>query len=67
VIVSCGERNRFRHPDAAVVGRYLAAGAEVLRTDREGAIRITVADSGAWISTRAEPAPRLVRWRPYPR
>ena len=63
VIVSCGERNRFRHPDAAVVGRYLAAGAEVLRTDREGSIRITMAPRGAWISTRAEPSPRFARWR----
>jgi competence protein ComEC len=63
VLVSCGEHNRFGHPNATVIGRYLARGARVLRTDREGAIRLTLAPGGAWISTRAHPAPTFVEWR----
>ena len=61
-LISCGERNRFGHPNRATVGRYLLAGARVLRTDQEGAIRITPVPGGALISTRAHPAPELLRW-----
>jgi len=63
VTISAGERNRFGHPDRAVIGRYLRGGARVFRTDREGAIRITLAASGAWVSTRAHPEPCFVSWR----
>lgn len=63
LLVSCGERNRFGHPDAGVMGRYRRAGTEILRTDQEGAIRLTVTRGGAWISTRAHPAPRWLSWR----
>ncbi|HET9251644.1 MAG TPA: ComEC/Rec2 family competence protein, partial [Candidatus Eisenbacteria bacterium] len=63
LLVSCGERNRFGHPDAAVMGRYRRVGTEILRTDREGAIRLTITRAGAWISTRAHPAPRWLGWR----
>ncbi len=60
VLVSCGERNRFGHPSRATIGRYLQAGARVWRTDREGAVRVTVANGGAWVSTRAHPEPEWV-------
>lgn len=60
VLVSCGERNRFGHPDAEVLHRYRLRGAEVLRTDQEGAIRITLRGDRAWISTRRHPEPRFV-------
>ena len=63
LLVSCGERNRFGHPDPAVMGRYRRSGTEILRTDREGAIRVTITRAGAWISTRAHPAPRWLPWR----
>ena len=66
-LISCGEGNRFGHPDRSTVGRYLLRGARVLRTDREGAIRLTFAPQGAWVSTRAHPAPELVRWDALPR
>ena len=61
-LISCGEGNRFGHPDPATVGRYLRAGARVYRTDREGAIRVTVTRAGALVSTRAHPSPELVPW-----
>jgi competence protein ComEC len=62
-LVSCGEGNRFGHPDRATVGRYLRAGARVFRTDQEGAIRVTFAHGGAFVSTRAHPAPERILWR----
>lgn len=37
-VISCGYRNSYGHPHAAVVERLLACGAEVFRTDRKGAI-----------------------------
>jgi competence protein ComEC len=36
--ISVGARNPYRHPDAAVLARLDAAGARVLRTDRDGAL-----------------------------
>ncbi len=39
-ILSVGYRNRFHHPNAAVVARYLERGVVLHRTDREGALRI---------------------------
>ena len=61
-LISCGEGNRFGHPDPATVGRYLRAGARVYRTDQEGAIRVTFTRGGALVSTRAHPAPEVVSW-----
>jgi competence protein ComEC len=37
-IVSVGVRNAYGHPDAGVLDRLTAAGADVYRTDRDGAI-----------------------------
>ena len=65
-VISCGEGNRFGHPDRATVGRYLRSGARVLRTDQEGAIRVTFIQGGAFVSTRAHPAPELIRWNEAP-
>ncbi|HEU4940099.1 MAG TPA: MBL fold metallo-hydrolase, partial [Candidatus Eisenbacteria bacterium] len=62
VLISCGEHNRFHHPNATVIGRYQRYDARVLRTDREGAIRLMLVPGGAWISTRAHPAPERVTW-----
>jgi competence protein ComEC len=39
-VASAGYRNRFGHPAADVLERYGAAGARVLRTDRDGAITV---------------------------
>jgi len=41
-IVPVGYRSRFGHPHPQVLERYQAAGVRVLRTDRHGAIEITL-------------------------
>jgi competence protein ComEC len=46
-VVSVGERNRWGFPNAAVVARYRAAGARFFRTDRDGAVVLTISRSGA--------------------
>ncbi len=47
IIVPVGYRNRFGHPKADVLARYVASGAEVLRTDRDGAVHIVLGEPGA--------------------
>jgi competence protein ComEC len=47
VICSVGQGNRFGFPHPDVVARYQAHGVAVLRTDRDGAIQVTVRASGA--------------------
>ena len=39
-VVSVGRSNPFGHPSARVLERYLAAGASVFRTDRDGAVML---------------------------
>jgi competence protein ComEC len=53
VIVSVGRNNKFHHPSPAVIGRFQAIHADVIRTDREGAV-VLVSD-GERV--------RKVRWR----
>lgn len=59
-IVSAGAGNRHGHPSAATLARYRRAGSWVLRTDREGAVRVTELEGRLLVSTRAHPAPRAV-------
>ena len=40
-IVSAGRANHFGHPVPEVLDRYRAVGAEVFRTDRDGAVTVT--------------------------
>jgi competence protein ComEC len=42
VVFPVGYRNRWRFPDAGVVARWQAAGAQTLRTDHDGAVRCHV-------------------------
>jgi hypothetical protein len=63
-IVSAGAGNRHGHPSPITVSRYRRAGAWVLRTDREGAIRVSAARGRLWLSTRAHPGPRPFPPRP---
>jgi competence protein ComEC len=41
-VISVGEHNRWGFPHAAVLQRYRALGVQVLRTDRDGAVAVTV-------------------------
>ncbi|HEY2335850.1 MAG TPA: DNA internalization-related competence protein ComEC/Rec2 [Burkholderiales bacterium] len=41
-VVTAGYRNRFGHPNEQVLERYRAAGVEVRRTDREGALQVVL-------------------------
>ena len=46
-VMSLGWRNQFHFPAPEVLARYAAHGARTLRTDRDGAVTVTVAPSGA--------------------
>jgi competence protein ComEC len=46
-VASSGYRNRFGHPAAAVVERYLEAGVRLLRTDHDGAVTVRLGPGGA--------------------
>ena len=49
--ISVGARNSYGHPDAGVMGRLAAAGAQIYRTDRDGAL-IFETDGGTLTVTR---------------
>jgi competence protein ComEC len=51
--MSLGWRNQFHFPAPEVLARYAAAGVRVLRTDRDGAVTVTISPGGA-ISVRCE-------------
>ena len=46
-VISCGHANAFGFPSPAVVERWQTAGAEVARTDLDGAVRVTIDAEGA--------------------
>ncbi len=53
VIFPVGYRSRFRHPHPEVVARYVATGARLLRTDRDGAVTLLIApDASAVVRER---------------
>jgi competence protein ComEC len=58
-VVAAGYRNRFGHPSEQVLERYRAAGVEVRRTDREGALRVVL---GERTSVEGERAGRGRYW-----
>lgn len=53
VVFTVGYRSRYGHPHPEVVERYRAARADLLRTDRDGALRLRFAAGG----------PVIERWR----
>jgi competence protein ComEC len=53
VIFSAGRDNRFAHPSPGVLRRVAALGAEIFRTDQDGAITITTDGRSLAISTMA--------------
>lgn len=46
VIFPVGYRNRFGHPHETVVDRYRALGSRIYRTDRDGALTLTIREAG---------------------
>jgi competence protein ComEC len=64
-VAAAGYRNRFGHPHDEVLGRYSAAGIELLRTDRDGAL--TVRLGPGTIGVEAERARRARYWHVPPR
>ena len=52
-VISCGRRNAFGHPHAGALARLAAAGATIVRTDRDGAV---------WLEYSAQ-GMRRVDWR----
>lgn len=50
-VFATGYRNRFGHPKAEVAARYAAAGAALWRTDRDGAVTITLTGAGVRVSS----------------
>ena len=46
VAVSCGIRNKFRHPSREVIQRYEAMGISIYRTDLMGAVEIRIDEQG---------------------
>jgi len=59
-IFSAGYRNRFGHPVAEVVDRYRAGGAQIRRTDQEGAVSLELGRDG--VATAAERQRRRRYW-----
>ena len=50
-IFSAGAGNRFGHPHAEAVARVINAGAEVYRTDQDGAVITDIDEDGIRINT----------------
>src|SRR5688572_1358734 len=60
-VVPAGYRNRFGHPARDVLERYAAAGVRVLRTDRDGAVRVVLNAGSVGVEAERLRAPRY--WR----
>ncbi len=61
VVIPVGHRNRYGHPHPQVMARYRALGAEIARTDREGAVEVRLARGGISLSRAVEVERRY--WR----
>jgi competence protein ComEC len=63
-VVAVGYRSRFGHPSSEVLGRYAAAGATLLRTDRDGAVHVLLEKEGPRLLGERSRAARY--WRRAP-
>jgi competence protein ComEC len=50
-VVSVGARNRFGHPNPAVLARWQARGARIVRTDQMGAVTLWLSPAGRELRT----------------
>jgi competence protein ComEC len=64
-VVPVGYRNRFGHPNREVLERYRNAGADIVRTDLSGAVRVQLGGRDVQVST--ERARQARYWRTPPR
>jgi competence protein ComEC len=63
-VVPVGYRNRFGHPNREVMERYRDAGADIVRTDLSGAVRVHLGARDAQVTT--ERARQARYWRTPP-
>ena len=45
-VISCGVRNKFRHPSGEVIRRFETMGISIYRTDEMGAVEIRIDEQG---------------------
>lgn len=64
VVFTAGYRNRFGHPRRDVVERYQATGAEMFRSDRDGATLFRFGQDGTYVRTWRESQRRY--WHSFP-
>jgi competence protein ComEC len=64
-VVTAGYRSRFGHPSGEVLERYRAAGAALMRTDRDGAVHVFLESGGLRVAGERQARPRY--WRRVPR
>jgi competence protein ComEC len=64
VVFSVGYGNRFGHPRPEVVARYRQVGADILRTDRDGAVTVDFLADGQHLRRQRQEQPHY--WRPAP-
>lgn len=57
-VISAGYRNRYQLPSHNVISMYEATGAEVLRTDRDGAITFVLQEGGLTFTTERASVPK---------
>ena len=53
-VLPVGYRNRFGHPQEEVVERYRASGAQMLRTDKAGAVLVRIDAEGISVQAYRE-------------
>ena len=58
--ISVGENNPFNHPTAATLERLHASGAQIFRTDHDGAITLTTDGDSEQVTTFTQAAPPLI-------
>jgi competence protein ComEC len=54
-LISAGRTNRYGHPSPLVIDRFRRAGVFILRTDRDGMVRLSFRDDGAMRIERIGP------------